>query len=531
MSLLYFLYPFLLIIVFVFYSLVALKYELHMMQQNSYRNERYLKWLKRDFFSFSRIMDFVCLILLFSAEFFLSSSIYMIMAGTIGAILLVKAIIILKRKSKKPLVFTARAKRLYIAACVLLLVIDYILSIPFRSNVFFALMLMAWLSFAVIMLAVIVMQPIESSINRGYYNDAKRILAGMPDLKIIGITGSYGKTSTKHYLYRMLSEKYNVLMTPGNFNTTLGVIRTVREHMKPYHNVFICEMGAKQLNDIKEICDLVNPHIGIITAVGEQHLESFKTIENIQKTKFELVDALPKDGLAVLNADFPYVANRPVSNVDKVAYYSMEENNPKAEYWIANVSYSAEATRFDIKNKSGDSETFETKLIGSYNLSNLLAGYIVSKELGLTTQEIKYAMAQIEQVEHRLSLKYTAAGFTILDDAYNSNPYGARMAMEVIKSFTTGKRIVVTPGFIELGDKQYELNYELGKQMASSCDFAIVVGEYNRAALTNGLKDAGFAIENLYEAPTFNDATLKLQTIITRGDVVLYENDLPDVFK
>lgn len=533
------------IVFFLFYSFLEVKSELQMMQQNSYRNDRYIKWLKRDFFTFNRIFTLIMAIALlpfFPAKltdnfiFIFFDKVYYSFVGTIILILVtilavIRGFLILKKKSKKPLVFTPRAKRLYIAACAIVVILNVLLYFICPSFFFSGMMFITWFSFAIIMLAIIVMQPVESSINRGYYNDAKRILAEMPDLKIIGITGSYGKTSTKHYLYRMLSEKYNVLMTPGNFNTTLGVIRTVREHLKPYHDVFICEMGAKQLNDIKEICDLVHPQMAIITAVGEQHLETFKSIQNVQKTKFELVDALPKNGVAVLNADFEYIANRPVSNVDHVHYYSMEAGNSKADYWIDNVKYNVDATRFEIKNNNGESEFFETKLIGSYNLSNLLAGYIIAKEMGLSMQDIKYAMMQIEQVEHRLSLKQTVAGFTIIDDAYNSNPYGAKMALDIIKGFVSGKRIVVTPGFVEMGSKQFELNYELGSQMAESCDFAIIVNEYNREALVKGLTDKGFPQENLYEAPTFNDATLKLQLIIKAGDVVLYENDLPDVFK
>lgn len=530
---------------FLFYSFVNIKYELQMMQQNTYRNDRYFKWLKRDIFTFNRISTLVMAILLLpifpigKSELFLFTFGYNVEYNLISFLILIIVSFIavlrgvrgMKKKSKKPLVFTPRAKRLYIASCGIVFIVDILFYFLLPAYCFSIMMLVTWLSFVVIMFAIIIMQPIESYINKGYYNDAKRILSEMPDLKIIGITGSYGKTSTKHYLYRILSEKYNVLMTPGNFNTTLGVIRTVREHLKPYHDVFICEMGAKQLNDIKEICDLVHPHMAIITAVGEQHLESFKSIENVQKTKFELVDSLPKDGIAVLNSDFEFVASRSVSNIDKVYYYSMEASSVKADYWISDVQYSAESTSFEIKNKKGETEVFTTKLIGSYNLSNLLAAYIISLELGLSMQEIKYAMMQIEQVEHRLSLKNTAAGFTIIDDAYNSNPYGARMALQVIKGFVSGKRIVVTPGFVEMGSKQFELNRELGRQIAESCDFAIIVNEYNRDALVKGLSDKNFALENLYEAPTFNDASIKLQSIIKRGDVVLYENDLPDVFK
>ena len=152
------------------------------------------------------------------------------------------------------------------------------------------------------------------SINNSYVNDARRIIGEMPSLKVVGITGSYGKTSTKHYLNRILSEQFNVVMTPGSFNTPMGVTRTIREMLKPYTEIFICEMGAKQRGDIKEICDIVHPQYGIITAVGEQHMESFKSIENVQRTKFELADALPADGFCVVNDDFPYVANREVDN-------------------------------------------------------------------------------------------------------------------------------------------------------------------------------------------------------------------------
>ena len=175
--------------------------------------------------------------------------------------------------------------------------------------------LCAILSHVITLVSLWALQPVENAINKKYYDEAASILASMPGLKVVGITGSYGKTSTKHYLNRILSEKYNVIMTPGSFNTPMGVIRTIREMMKPYNDLFIVEMGAKNIGDIKEICDLVHPQMGIVTAVGPQHLESFKTIENVQRTKFELVDALPADGFAVVNNDFQYISNREIGNV------------------------------------------------------------------------------------------------------------------------------------------------------------------------------------------------------------------------
>jgi UDP-N-acetylmuramoyl-tripeptide--D-alanyl-D-alanine ligase len=366
-------------------------------------------------------------------------------------------------------------------------------------------------------LAVWILSPLERAINRRYTDDARRILASMPHLRVIGITGSYGKTSTKHYLYRILSERFNVVMTPGSFNTTLGVVRTIREQLKPYTEVFIVEMGAKQPGDIAEICELVHPGIGIITAVGEQHLETFKTIENVQKTKFELIDALPPDGVAILNDDFEYIARRPVENVAQVFRYTSADVTPPP---------------------------FETRLLGRYNLTNLYAAWLAGRALGMTDDEMRYAIRDIRPVEHRLSVTM-AGGLRIIDDAFNSNPHGAAMALEVLSAFTDGQRIIVTPGMIELGEKQFEYNREFGRQMASACDYAIVVGEYNREAILAGLADGTSrtgesekapkatpkAAPEVYVAKNFSDAVARVREIARAGDTILYENDLPDTFK
>lgn len=172
----------------------------------------------------------------------------------------------------------------------------------------------------------------------------------------------------------------------------------------------------------------------------------------------------------------------------------------------------------------------QTRLVGECNVSNLVAAVIVALSLGMAPEKIKRAVAAIEPVEHRLSMKRTASGITILDDAFNSNPAGSAMALDVLKEFKGGKRIVITPGMIELGEKQNELNYEFGRKIASAADIVIVVGEYNRESITNGLKD-GDGNPEVHEAASFNEAQTLLQQIVRPGDTVLYENDLPDTFK
>lgn len=513
------------IIALLFYIGVALKYELQMLQQNSYRNNRFWNWFRSsDSMTSPRRLTMYFLLLVGFTSF--TPDIINIFTTIV---LVWFAIRELRIKYKKPLVFTHRATRLYVAAWALIAVVVALICLLYSSSahiLIVTLLAMAALSWIIIMMANVVMIPVETQINKSFYNDAKNILASMPNLTIIGVTGSYGKTSTKHYLYRILSEKYNVLMTPGSYNTTMGVIRTIREMMKPYYDIFIVEMGAKQIGDIKEICQLVNPRIGIVTAVGEQHLESFKTIENVQRTKFELVDALPATGLAVVNNDFPYIVNRKVDHVPVVRYALA----PGADFHVKSIEYGELETSFTIvgKDKSID---LTTKLVGECNLSNLMAAVIVAMYLDVPEKSIRYGVSQIEQVEHRLNMKRTPGGLSIIDDAFNSNPDGARMALDVLRRITTGKRIVITPGMIELGDKQKEYNHQFGVQMSSAADYVMVVGTYNREAILAGLEEGGMDESKIFLAESFTMAQARLMQIARAGDVVLYENDLPDTFK
>lgn len=501
-------------------------------QQNSYRLDRYWRYLTTSGETTSVPKLLVAVTVFICLSNYVSSAGALIIAGAVSALLLIRQLR-LQKTYKHPLAITPRAKRILLVMCDLAAFFSIALSfIPIGGKSFVAsfavLTLFCWFaSPAFANMAVWLLQPVEKRINRRYINDAKRILASMPDLRVIGITGSYGKTSTKHYLYRILAEEFPVCMTPGSFNTTLGVVRTVREHLKPFDRIFICEMGAKQPGDIKEICDLVHPEIGIVTAVGPQHLESFKTIENVQLTKFELIDALPAGGLAVLNDDFPYIANRPVNNVAVVRYGI--KPRPEVRYAVANIEYSASGTRFTILTPDGDLQ-LHTRLVGECNVSNLVAAVIVALHLGVSPGKIAYAVEQIEQVEHRLSIKRTPGGLTILDDAFNSNPSGSAMALDVLASLKEGgKRIVITPGMIELGNEQQRLNTEFGRKIALCADVAVIVGQYNREAILAGLQGAE-GIE-VHVVDTFAQAQALLQQLATPGSAVLYENDLPDTFK
>lgn len=517
------------------YMILNFKYDIQMFQQNSYRIDRYWRWLSSNMGSSWRLVDVACILLMLTTLFPASFS-----ALAVALVCLAKIWLILKRKYKKPLVFTKRVWRLYILTAILAAAgvcataictagADFGGQYTGVSVTISVIMLLAVFSWAVMIAAHVILIPVEKHIQHGFINDAKRILRSMPDLKIIGITGSYGKTSTKHYLTRILSEEFDVLMTPGSYNTPMGVVRTVREYLKPYNQIFVCEMGAKQTGDIKEICDIVHPEMGIVTAVGPMHLESFKTIENVCNTKFELVDALPSDGFAAINNDFEPCAARKVTNTNIVRYGIT--NTAGCDYTATDIHYTPSGTSFVVNGPNALRIQLVTRLLGEGNISDLLAAVVMALHLGVSADKIKYAVGTIEQVEHRLSMKRTPGGVTIIDDAFNSNPSGSRMAVDVLAHFSDGKRIIVTPGMIELGSEQFNLNKEFGKHIGNNLDIAIIVGEYNREAIAEGIRQTKFNAENLYLAASFNEAQTILATIMKSGDTVLYENDLPDTFK
>lgn len=507
------------------YLWATMRYSVQMFQQNSYRVERYNRWLRStgEWHSYMNM-----LVIPAATTFALTTS--SVALSIFGVWMLIIAIAEFSIKYKLKLVYTMRVKRLIATRLILTFAVVVLTHIYFEAYTLVAMMLLT-LDYWTI-LANAINQPLERAITRWYYNDAKRKLRSMPNLTIIGITGSFGKTSTKHFLYRILSEKYNVLMTPGNFNTTLGVVRTIREHLQPQHEVFIVEMGAKQRGDIKDICDLVQPHIGIVTSVGEMHLETFGSVENVARTKFELLESLPKGALGVVNLDSEAVEKY----LDKTQYganiVTYGIRSEVADYRATNIAYGEIETTFDIKSGDSCDAGYATHLLGRGNILNIIAGVVVADHLGVTPMMRRRAIRQLEQVVHRLSVR-RAGGVTTLDDAYNSNPEGARMALEVLSQFVTaGRRYVVTPGFVEMGVRQYDNNRAFGRDIAASkVDDVYVVNEVNREAITAGLSDGGFDVARTHCVASFKEAMMELQPKLCAGDVVLYENDLPDSFK
>ncbi|MDR1405725.1 MAG: UDP-N-acetylmuramoyl-tripeptide--D-alanyl-D-alanine ligase [Prevotellaceae bacterium] len=507
------------------YSILLLKKELHMMQLNGYFNARYFKWLKesgRKQYDGIRILIVLCCALPALHYHWLLPAGAMLLSGA-GSFML------LKQKSKKKLDFTRRAVRLFAVTLLLAAALPAAAWLATRDMRYVApsFALLAGFSFIIIILANTLAKPVERLINRWYVKDAEKKIRHYPDLTVIGVTGSYGKTSVKHFLQHILSERYHVLITPGSFNTTMGVVRTVREHLQPLHEVFIVEMGAKKTGDVQEICQIVRPRYGIITAVGAQHLETFGSLENVKKAKMELMAALPATGAGFINFDNCAPADIPAGAEAEVISFAILAG---ADYCAANIAYGNSGMSFDVYRRKGKMLTLETSLLGGHNVSNLLACAAVALEMGLEKYRIEKAVKSIRAVEHRLEIKTLPNGITVIDDAFNSNPVGSKMALEALKRVKGNRKIVITPGMIELGEKEYELNYAFGQTIASNSDIAVLVGAGRTRPIQDGIKSTRFPAENMMVCKNLQEANEYVKSIMQQGDVVLYENDLPDTF-
>ncbi len=431
---------------------------------------------------------------------------------------------------KKPLVFTNRAKRLFVINSGLLLAwmgLSYLLSVGPLSFVFLLMIAGAFIPL-IMLLATRIAYPMEMRIQKGYYRDAQKKIGTMANLRVIGITGSYGKTSTKYFLKTILSEKYNTLMTPESYNTPMGITRVIREQLTAEHEVFVCEMGARNVGDIRELVELAKPTIGIISSIGAQHLETFKSVENIKNTKNELIEGLPPGGTAVFNGDNEHCVELAARTALETLMYSIENHSEDMAVYADAIVTTEKGLCFTVHTRDGLSFPCQTELLGKHNVSNILAAVCVALKLDLTVEQIQGGVRKIKPVPHRLQLIPTANGVIVIDDAFNSNPAGAKEALDTIRELGTGKRIVITPGMVELGAVEAEENKAFGRAMADSCDYAILVGLKRSQPIAEGLREGGFPEDRILVTANLNEATTKMGQIVKAGDVVLFENDLPD---
>jgi UDP-N-acetylmuramoyl-tripeptide--D-alanyl-D-alanine ligase len=553
---------FIIIILLMTFSQMLLQsyYLVHKLQQLGYFNLKYIKWLEGNKYReillwdiFELLLPTLVIYVLYSTIDILNIAVYKYISASIIFLTFSWKIahpflsgwIGPKAVNKKPLVFTRRVIRLFFTFIVLNLImlafVSGFLLTPFDEFTlsgwnffkFNAFVLMASIiSPVLVLLANIVNIPVEKAVHLFFFRKAKKKLANT-DIKKIAVTGSYGKTSSKFFLATLLGEKYKTLFTPASFNTPMGISRIINDEQLGNYSHFVIEMGADHKGDIDVLCDLAKPDYGIITAIDIQHLETFVSVENIIETKLSLFNHIAEGGFGIYNYDSELLRENMRGRhfaMPVFSYSIFEKNYSDVNIIAKNMRHTRKGLEFTAKFITGESIDIKTELLGIHNVSNLLGCVLAAKLLGLSINEIKRGIQNIKPVEHRLQLIDPGSGVLVLDDAFNSNLKGAVEALRVLKEIEGNKKIIVTPGIIDLGEKEEEVNFNFGKYISQFADIAILVGKNRTKKIHEGLSEKKFVNDNIRIVNSLIEAQGILKEVVVSGDVILFENDLPDTF-
>ena len=509
---------------------------LQMLQLTGYKLNGFVRWLKETKYSYiSRLfmLSFLSIASMLMtnvllADFFV---VQVLSYCSILFYLLFSSLFIVNLftvKQKTPLKYTKRMTRL--------VVVFFLLTASLSVGLgYLGLLFIPYLSFGIIGIvplflplivyaAYYITLPLEKLISNRYIKKAKEKLASRENLVVVGITGSYGKTTVKNILKTILSEKYNVCATPASFNTPHGLSKTILANLDDSHDVLIAEMGAKQVGDIKDLAEMVKPQYALITGVGNQHYLTFGSFEKILNTKAELAHYVADNGGKL----YVNVDNDSTKELAKMFKDSICVSTKKGKFDLVakDIKTGNDGVEFELV--YGDKlKKCKTVLLGEHNVSNILLAARVAIDMGLSLDQIAKGIKNISVIPHRLELVKTMAPYAIIDDAYNSSVEGSKAALDVISQYS-GKKIVITPGLVELGTEQYKCNFNFGCDMAKVCDLVIIDSALNYKAISDGLIESGFDQEKIIQVVTLKQGVDLLKTVAGKGDVVLFENDLPD---
>jgi UDP-N-acetylmuramoyl-tripeptide--D-alanyl-D-alanine ligase len=499
---------------------------LQILQQEHYENARLYRWVRRKPRRFAPLEAAAVL-----AGGLLVEWLGVIAAGAGLVAATAYAVQTWRRKAVKPLAFTARAKRLFGVGVLIAVAPSVVAGLvlgPVGIGVVGALSVLAlpW----VLGLANLALRPYQELENRRYVRSAQRKLREIRPL-VIGISGSFGKTTTKGCVAAALDAHGPAYPTPASFNSFLGVVRAINEGLEPRHETFVAELGSYRIGDVAELCELVEPKIGILTSLGPAHLERFGSMDAIEQAEGELADALPPDGLFLTRADDERCRRVARDRASCRALLFSPAPHPEADVWAEEIAVSSGGTDFEIRWRDDPEPlALRSRLLGEPNVANLLAAAAVARDLGSTPAQIARALRRVAPPKHRLEpIVNQAGGIVVIDDSYNSNPIGAAAALKVLQAHEAGRRILVTPGMVELGPQEAEENRRLGELAAAVCDVCLLSGPLAQH-IRAGLLDGGLDESRIIVAPDGPSLHAELTKLSRRGDVILFENDLPDVY-
>lgn len=423
--------------------------------------------------------------------------------------------------AQKPFVVTLRVRRLYAVMLVVSIIAAAVMSL-LSLPPYFLFVAMAY----IVLISALIINPYENKLNAGFYESARQKIAKRKDLITIGIAGSYGKTNVKFILRELLSVKYNVLATPASFNTAMGISRVINDQLSPEHQVFIAEMGATHVGDIKELVKLVRPGYGILTGIGRRHMDTFGSQANIAGTKYELIQGLPRDGVAVFGTGDDYIS-RLYAKCDKEKYRIAIDEGDDAYMKARVINFGPKGTNFFMECENGEQVKCRTRLLGYYNVRNILMAATLAHRLGLTMEEIAEGVKRLQPIEHHMQLENDGEVVTI-DNSCNEDQDGAFEAVRVLSQMP-GRRIVLTPGLKDPNGKDADVNFALGTVMGDCADAVIIVGDRpGIRGLIRGLIQSGFPNESILTASDMDEGEEMLQEAVSKGDTVLFEGRIPE---
>ncbi|MGJ0456760.1 Mur ligase family protein [Aliarcobacter cryaerophilus] len=401
--------------------------------------------------------------------------------------------ILWNRKLDRSLVLTSRVKRfLTILLITLFVQISLCLDDDFCSKVTL---------FLTLIVTLILSNIIEKILFLLFKSRAKKRLLENKDLKIVAITASYGKTSIKNFLHHVLKNHFKTYKTPRSVNTIVGLVLDVNKDLPKDTQIYIAEAGARVKGDIKTIANFLEPQIAVVGSVGEQHIEYFKTLENIKNTKKELLLS-PRLQKAFVHSSANVVPSEKIEEFP---------NN------LHIVKSNLDGLWFDME-LNGKVEHFYAPILGSFNAINLAAVVLVATHLGMSVLEINEALTTLPQVEHRLQ-KIEANGKIIIDDSFNGNLEGMLEAINISSNYN-GRKVIITPGLVESTDSA---NILLAKEIDKVFDFVIITGTLNANILKANInEDKVFVLKD----KTMLETTLARTT--KSGDLILFANDAPN---
>lgn len=495
-------------------------------QQEGYESLRFLKWT-----NVRSLTDPAFWVAIASAFLFLLDPLLAVVLFAVGAVVLGLVQPDPRSSGKITLKLTWRARRVLAVAVVLTfsafaLLLRVYMDLEVRAPLVAASILFALLPLALI-LANLILAPYERATQRGYYGDAVFQLARVRPF-VVGITGSYGKSSSKSMLAHILQFHAPTLAAAGSINTVMGVTRHIREDLVPGHRFMVVEMGAYAVGSIKRLCALTPPAAGLVTAVGDMHLERFGSTETIYRAKSELAQAIPAGGVLVCNADSPNALRMAQANTHCRVFLYGESHSGDLDTRVESMRFTKEGTHFVLRTKERSFTCF-TPVLGRPIILNLAGAFTLAVAVGVDPEVAVASFRTLKPVSNRLEV-VEDAGVTWIRDAYNSNQFGFRAALEVAADLPVTRRFLVTPGVIELGAEQHPVNRALSREAAAVCDMTVVVSETNRQAFIEGHREAGRE-ERLVVVPNRTEAFRWLHEHLHDGDAVILENDLPDLYE